>query len=110
MARAARDVRDKDRSCRCREQTTGGSDCCGIAPEADCRVEAVVSIDPRGQMVLPKDVRDRFGIAGATKLAVVSWSQKGEPCCLTLLPADRLAEQVRSSYGPILRDLLESPE
>ncbi len=31
-------------------------------PETCCQVEALVSIDERGQMVLPKDIRDKLGL------------------------------------------------
>ena len=37
-----------------------------------CQVEAVVSVDERGQMVLPKEVRARAGIKPGDKLALVS--------------------------------------
>ncbi|MCJ2562808.1 MAG: AbrB/MazE/SpoVT family DNA-binding domain-containing protein, partial [Candidatus Thermoplasmatota archaeon] len=47
--------------------------CCGSSDKetACCKVESVVSIDERGQMVLPKDIRDRAGIGAGDKLAVV---------------------------------------
>ena len=32
---------------------------CGCAPGSGCKVEAVLSVDERGQMVLPKDVREK---------------------------------------------------
>jgi AbrB family looped-hinge helix DNA binding protein len=50
-----------------------------------CRVEAVVGVDERGQMVLPKDVREKAGIRAGDKLAVVMWEQGEEVCCLVLM-------------------------
>ena len=38
-----------------------------------CRVESIVSVDERGQMVLPKDAREKAGIHPGDKLAVISW-------------------------------------
>ncbi len=38
-----------------------------------CKVDALVTIDGRGQIVLPKDIRARAGIEGGDKLAVISW-------------------------------------
>jgi AbrB family looped-hinge helix DNA binding protein len=67
-----------------------------------CRVEAVVSLDPRGQMVLPKDVREKAGFRPNEKLAVVTWEQNDRVCCVTLQRADDLAEVVRRRYGPLL--------
>jgi antitoxin PrlF len=67
-----------------------------------CRVEAVVSLDARGQMVLPKDVRERAGFGPEQKLAVVSWQRGDQVCCVTLQRSDDLAEMVRRRYGPLL--------
>ena len=95
-----------EESC-CGEGCCGtGASCCGLPAVDGCRVEAVVSVDARGQMVLPKDVRDRFGIDPWAKLAVVAWSKGEEPCCLTLHPAAELAERLRTTYGPLLREAM----
>jgi antitoxin PrlF len=67
-----------------------------------CRVEAVVGLDARGQMVLPKDVRERAGFGPDEKLAVVSWERGGQVCCVSLQRAEDLAEAVRRRYGPVL--------
>jgi antitoxin PrlF len=80
--------------------------CCGLPSPGCCQVEAVVSVDARGQMVLPKEVREQFGIRAEDKLAVVSWTRAGEPCCLTLLKAGELADAVRQTYGPVLREIV----
>jgi AbrB family looped-hinge helix DNA binding protein len=68
-------------------------------------VDAVIGIDGRGQMVLPKDVRDSVGIKAGDKLAVVSWKRGDEVCCLSLVPASALEESVRRAYGPLLREI-----
>jgi antitoxin PrlF len=67
-----------------------------------CRVEAVVSVDSRGQMVLPKELREKAQIGPDQKLAVISWSKGGELCCITLQRADDVADAVRRTYGPLL--------
>ena len=43
----------------------------GDSDKNACKVEAVVSVDERGQMVLPKELRDRARIRAGDKLAVV---------------------------------------
>ena len=68
-----------------------------------CSVEAVVSVDERGQLVLPKELRDRAGIRPGDKLAVVQWTKEGKVCCLTLMKADSLAGSVREFMGPLLK-------
>ena len=50
-----------------------GCSCRGVNLLDCCRVEAVVNVDARGQMVLPKEVREKAGIKADQKLAVVTW-------------------------------------
>ncbi len=71
-----------------------------------CKVEALVSIDERGQMVLPKDTRDKANIRAGDKLAVVSWEKDGKTCCISLIKAEELTEMVKGILGPIMKDIL----
>jgi AbrB family looped-hinge helix DNA binding protein len=71
-----------------------------------CRIEALISVDERGQMVLPKELRDKANIKAGDKLALVSWEKDGAVCCLTLIKADNLAERVREFLGPVMRDVV----
>ena len=75
----------------------GGFDC--------CKIEAVVSADERGQLVLPKDVRERAGIKAGDKLAVIMHGPRGNVCCITLIKAESLAKGVRSMLGPMMKDI-----
>jgi len=86
--------------------------CCatGDLKKGCCRVEALVSVDERGQMVLPKEVRDRAGIHPGDKLAVVSWEQKGEINHLSLIKADNFAEMVKNLLGPMVKEILKTEE
>ena len=70
-----------------------------------CRVEALVSVDERGQMVLPKDVREAAGIHPGDKLALVLWRKNGVVCCMTLIKADELTGMVRGRLGPLMKDI-----
>lgn len=78
--------------------------CCdaGENREGCCRVEALLGVDERGQMVLPKELRDRAKIRAGDKLALVSWEKDGEVCCLTLIKADHLAGGIREFLGPVM--------
>lgn len=69
------------------------------------KVEALVAVDERGQMVLPKDVRAKAGLEPGDKLAVVSCEEDGQFCCLTLLKADDLVGMVKSHLGPLVNEL-----
>lgn len=70
-----------------------------------CRVDALVSVDQRGQMVLPKDVRERAGIRPGDKLALATWQGEGGACCIFLMKAEMLSGLLRTLLGPALKAL-----
>jgi len=70
-----------------------------------CRVESLISVDERGQMVLPKELREKAGIQPGDKLALISWEKEGEVCCLTLMKSDYLAETVKDFLGPVMKNV-----
>lgn len=72
-----------------------------------CKVEAVVTVDERGQMVLPKEVRDKVGLCPGDKLAVISWEKEGQTCCLSLIKTEELTGLVRAFLGPMMEDLAQ---
>ena len=71
-----------------------------------CKVEALITIDGRGQVVLPKEIRDKAGINAGDKLAVVSWERNGKVCCLSLQKAQDLEDMVKSMLGPVMKEIL----
>ena len=70
-----------------------------------CKVESVVSVDERGQMVLPKDLREKANIKAGDKLAVVSWGQKDGVLCLALIKAEDLNGLVKQMLGPLFKEM-----
>ena len=73
---------------------------------SSCKVESIISIDERGQMVLPKELREKAGIKAGDKMAVAMWKKDGEVCCITLIKAGSLGGMVRTLLGPVMKDLL----
>ncbi len=71
-----------------------------------CKVEALISVDERGQMVLPKDVRDAAGIRPGDKLALILWRKDGAVCCMSLIKADELTGMVRGRLGPLMKGII----
>ncbi|HOJ96252.1 MAG TPA: HgcAB-associated protein [Methanospirillum sp.] len=67
-----------------------------------CRVEAILTIDERGQMVLPKDVRERANMKPGDKLALVSWEKDDGVCCLALLKTEHLSGMVKDVLAPLM--------
>lgn len=66
-----------------------------------CKVEAVVTVDERGQMVLPKEVREKANIKPGDKLAVVTAKQDEKSCCIALVKAEELETTVKGILGAL---------
>ncbi|MEW6554004.1 MAG: HgcAB-associated protein HgcC [Actinomycetota bacterium] len=83
------------------------TDCCAVSRDgANSRVESILSVDERGQMVLPKELRTRAGIGPGDKLAVVSHEREGEVCCISLIKVESLTEMVKGVLGPMMKDII----
>lgn len=80
------------------EPRTCGSDAC-------CQVEAVLSVDERGQMVLPKALRTKLGIEAGDKLAAITMERGDEACCITLMKVDDISGMVREFLGPVVTEV-----
>jgi antitoxin PrlF len=72
-----------------------------------CKVEALTTVDERGQMVLPKDVREKAEIKAGDKLAIVAWEKDGKVCCLGLIKADQLMPMLKDVLGPVMKEMME---
>ena len=79
--------------------------CC--LPSCGCKVDSLISIDKRGQMILPKEVRDKADIKEGDKLALISWEKDGKICCISLIKADELAGMVKDMLGPLMKDMVK---
>ncbi|NLV26591.1 MAG: AbrB/MazE/SpoVT family DNA-binding domain-containing protein [Methanomicrobiales archaeon] len=77
---------------------------CDCHPRAGCTVEAVLTVDERGQIVLPKDIRERAEIKPGDKLALVSWEKDGSICCIALIKTERLSGMVKEVLTPLMND------
>ncbi len=88
----------KTKNDSCCVPSSSGSSC--------CRVVSVVSVDERGQMVLPKEVREKAGIKAGTKLAVVNMEKGGEVCCISLIKVGDLTDMVKDMLGPVMKEII----
>ncbi|MCK5180946.1 MAG: AbrB/MazE/SpoVT family DNA-binding domain-containing protein [Dehalococcoidia bacterium] len=91
------------------EQKADSEKCCGsVAPAGSCcKLQSLVSIDERGQMILPKEIRDKANIRAGDKLAITSLEKDGRICCILLTKADELAGGVRIMLGAVMKDLAQ---
>ena len=71
--------------------------CCGESE--DCTpLESVVSVDERGQLVLPKDIRERWGLKGGDKLAILTSLKEGKICCVAMVKTDLLTKNFKLKF------------
>jgi antitoxin PrlF len=81
--------------------------CCSSGDVSCCKVACLISMDKRGQMVLPKEVRDKAGIKGGDKLALVFVENGGKVCCMALMKADVLGKGVKEILGPMAQEIIK---
>jgi AbrB family looped-hinge helix DNA binding protein len=68
-----------------------------------CKIDAVVTVDQKGQIVLPKDLREKANINPNDKLAVIAVEKNNTTCCIVLMKTDALQDPVKCTLGPILQ-------
>ncbi len=72
-----------------------------------CKVESIISVDDRGQTVLPKEIREKANIRAGDKLAVMSWEKDGKICCISLIKVEEFTEMVKDLLGPMMKEMFE---
>jgi AbrB family looped-hinge helix DNA binding protein len=72
-----------------------------------CKVDAVVTVDSKGQIVLPKDLREKAKLKPNDKLAVIGCERNGEICCIMMVRADDLGNTVKTMLGPMLKEIFK---
>ena len=81
-------------------------ECCGDsnAGRPCCKVESVISIDERGQMVLPKEIREKANIRAGDKLALVDCGSAGGVSCIALIKVEDLNRLVQQMLWPVIKE------
>jgi AbrB family looped-hinge helix DNA binding protein len=77
--------------------------CCTPSTAECCRVESVVTIDDRGQMILPKDLREKAGLVAGDKLVIATSMKDGKLGFLMMFRADDFGDMVKGFVGPVMR-------
>ena len=92
------------------ETGKGHGDGCGCGSgttDGRCRVDSMLSVDARGQMVIPKELRARAGIRPGDQLAAVTWEKDGKVCCISLIRVGELDDLVKQKLGPMMKAVLD---
>jgi antitoxin PrlF len=71
-----------------------------------CKIDAVVTVDAKGQIVLPKDLREKANIKPNDKLAVIGMEKGENICCIVLMKTTALGDTVKRTLGPIFDEAL----
>jgi antitoxin PrlF len=79
----------------------------GCGNEACCRIDAVITMDPKGQFVLPKDLREKANFRANDKIAVVACEKEGEVCCIMMVKAERFRSALSETLGPLLKGVID---
>jgi antitoxin PrlF len=73
-----------------------------------CRIDAIVTVDAKGQIVLPKDLREKAKIKPSDKLAVIGFKRGSEEiCCIVMLKVDALDGTVKNILGPVFKNIFQ---
>ena len=72
-----------------------------------CRIDAVITMDSKGQIVLPKDLREKAQLKPNDKIAVVACETQGEVCCIMMVKAERFGGALTKTLGPMLKGIVE---
>jgi AbrB family looped-hinge helix DNA binding protein len=79
------------------------NECCN---KECCKIDAVVTVDAKGQIVLPKDLREKANIKPNDKLALIGMQRDENLCCIVMMKTDTLEETVKCTLGPIFDQAL----
>jgi antitoxin PrlF len=70
-----------------------------------CKINAVVTVDSKGQIVLPKELREKAKIKHNDKLAVFNFQRDNEVCFIVMLKVDALEDTVKDLLGPVFKNV-----
>jgi antitoxin PrlF len=72
-----------------------------------CKIDAVVMVDAKGQIVLPKEIREKAKIKPNDKLAVINFQRGSEVCCIVMLKTEALEDTVKDLLGPVFKNVFQ---
>lgn len=70
-------------------------------------IEAIISCDDRGSLVLPKEIRKRLKIESGEKLALLNIKSEDGDFLLTLIRANSLENLIKNYLTPVMKDIIE---
>jgi len=68
--------------------------------DSGCRIEVVLTLDDRGQIVLPRHIREKSGMNTGDRHSLIGWESDNKVCCLGLIKAANLNAGVKGAISP----------
>ncbi|MFX1390100.1 MAG: HgcAB-associated protein HgcC [Promethearchaeota archaeon] len=85
------------------EQENQNYGCCPSNSDTECcKVVALVTVDKKGQILLPKDLRDTEDIKEGDRFTIINVNPGGKQCVLILMKANLLEPMVQEALSPVL--------
>ena len=72
-----------------------------------CKINAIVTVDTKGQIVLPKELREKAKINPNDKLALIGFECNNEVSCIVMMKADALESTVKNMLGPVFKNVFQ---
>lgn len=63
------------------------------------KLEAIVNVDAKGQIVLPKAVREKAGFKPNGKFALIAFGSEGKVSCILMIEAEQLEGAVAKAIN-----------
>jgi AbrB family looped-hinge helix DNA binding protein len=60
-------------------------------------------MDVKGQIVLPKDLREKANMKPNEKIALIACEQNGAVCCIMMIKAEKLVGAVTQTLSPLIK-------
>jgi AbrB family looped-hinge helix DNA binding protein len=64
-------------------------------------------MDSKGQIVLPKDIRQKANLKPNDKLAIIGCERNGELCCIMIIKTEKLGNTIKNTLGPMLQEIFK---
>jgi len=81
-----------------------------VNDEECCKIEAVVTLDAKGQILLPKVLRERARLNPGDKLAIVAMERDNTFCCFVMVKTEALGVTVKNMLGTLIENTSSGEE
>ena len=72
-----------------------------------CKIDAVVTVDAKGQIVLTEEIRTKAKIKPNDKLAVINFQRGNYVCRIVMLKVNDLENTVKDLLGPVFKNVFQ---